>query len=341
MTPAWRDFLDSRGARFDGAQVTDFGDLVGELTAAANGLVLADLSDWGLIGLSGDEAQTFLHSQITNDLRDLNETSAVFAGYCSAKGRLLANFIVLRCGDDILLLLPAELREAVQKRLSMFILRSKVKARDASAEWVRLGLAGPGAAGLLTETLGLEAPTTPMAVAQDERAIVLALGPDRYDVLVAPEAAATLWQVLANNARPVGAAAWNGLLVRAGIPVIVTATQDQFVPQMANMEVLHGVSFNKGCYPGQEIVARTQYLGKLKRRMFLARVEATATPGQEVFSPVLGAQGAGMIANAAPAAGGGTDILVVLRLDAYENGAVHLGAPDGPALAFRPLPYSL
>lgn len=340
MIPAWRDFLDSHGARFDGAGVADFGDLAAEL-AATNGLVLADLSDWGLIALAGEEAQGFLHNQITNDLGNLSETSAVFAGYCSAKGRLLANFVVLRHGDDILLLLPAELREAVQKRLNMFILRSKVKTRDASAEWVRLGLAGPGAAALLSETLGLAAPAAPMAVAQNAHTLVLGLGPDRYDILVAPEAAAALWQSLANAARPVGRAVWNGLLVRAGVPVIVTATQDQFVPQMANMEVLHGVSFNKGCYPGQEIVARTQYLGKLKRRMFLARVAAAATPGQEVFSPVLGAQGAGMIANAAPAAGGGSDVLVVLRLDAYENGAVHLGAPDGPALEFRPLPYSL
>jgi hypothetical protein len=341
MIPAWSEYLLTKGAQAVEGRVVHFGDAAGELLAARDGLVLADLSDWGLIALSGEEAQTFLHSLVTNDLRDLTQENAVFAALCSAKGRMLANFLVLKRGADLLLLLPAELREAIQKRLSMFILRAKVKARDASADWVRLGLAGAGAGALLTQALGVTPPAGPMTVAQTDSALVLCLGPDRFDLLVEPGAAPALWDRLAGQARPVGVPAWNWLLTVAGIPVILAATQDQFVPQMANMEVLHGVSFQKGCYPGQEIVARTQYLGKLKRRMFLAHVAAEAKPGDEVYSPVLPDQTAGVVANAAPAPEGGTDLLVVLRIDSQEDGRVHLAGPGGPNLSFKPLPYAL
>jgi hypothetical protein len=341
MIPAWSEYLLTKGACLEAGQVAHFGDAPGELAHARHGLVIADLSDWGLIALTGEEAQTFLHGLITNDLRDLTLASAVFAALCSPKGRMLANFLVMKRGDDILLMLPAELRETIQKRLSMFILRAKVKARDASGEWVRLGLAGPGAETLLADVLGIRVAEAPMSVAHGDAAFVLRLGSDRFDILVQPDAAAALWEKLAGTARPVGVPAWSWLLTRSGIPVIQAATQDQFVPQMANMEVLHGVSFQKGCYPGQEIVARTQYLGTLKRRMYLAHVNALAKPGDEVYSPVLPDQTAGMIANAATAPGGGTDVLVVLRIDSHEDGNVHLGGPGGPRLVFEPLPYSL
>jgi len=341
MIPAWSEYLLTKGACLEHGLVGHFGDAPGELAHAREGLIIADLSDWGLIALAGEEAQTFLHGLITNDLRELTEANAVFAALCSAKGRMLANFLVLRRDAEILLMLPAELRETIQKRLSMFILRAKVKARDASSDWVRLGLAGPGADVLVSEALGMQVADSPMSVGQNDTAIALRLGPNRFDILVQPSAAPAVWEKLAAQARPVGTPAWSWLLTSGGIPVIQAATQDQFVPQMANMEVLHGVSFQKGCYPGQEIVARTQYLGKLKRRMYLAHVDAAATAGDEVYSPVLPDQTAGTVANAAPAPGGGTDLLVVLRIDSYEDGDVHLGSPGGPRLTFRPLPYSL
>jgi len=341
MIPAWSEYLLTKGACLEDGLVAHFGDAPGELAHARAGLILADLSDWGLIALAGEEAQTFLHGLITNDLRELTEANAVFAALCSAKGRMLANFLVLKRGDNILLMLPAELRETIQKRLSMFILRAKVKARDASGEWVRLGLAGPGADGLVASVLGTRLADNPMCVGHSDSVIALRLGPDRFDILVQPGAAAAVWEKLAAQARPVGTPAWAWLLTSGGIPVIQAATQDQFVPQMANMEILHGVSFQKGCYPGQEIVARTQYLGKLKRRMYLAHVDAEARAGDEVYSPVLPDQTAGTVANAAAAPGGGSDLLVVLRIDSYEDGNVHLGGPGGPRLTFRPLPYSL
>jgi hypothetical protein len=341
MIPAWSEHLLTKGACLTDGSVAHFGDAAAELLAARDGLVLADLSHWGLIAFAGEEAKTFLHNQITNDLRELTPELAVFAGYCSPKGRLLANFLALQRDGDILLMLPAALRESVQNRLSMFILRAKVKVRDASAEWVRFGLSGPGADALLAQSTGMHLPDTPMSVAQNEYSLALRLGPDRFDLLVQPDTAPALWDQLAVQARAVGNPAWNWLLTTSGVPVILPATQDQFVPQMANMELLHGVSFNKGCYPGQEIVARTQYLGKLKRRMYLAHVDADVKAGDEVYSPVLPDQIAGTVANAAPSPDGGSDLLVVLRIDSHDDGNVHLGGPGGPRLQFKPLPYRL
>ncbi len=331
--------MQSRGARFRADGVSDFGDLPGELMAAKDGLVLADLSHWGLIGFSGEEALTFLHGQVTNDLRGLSPERAVFAAYCSAKGRMLANFLVFRRKDDALVMLPEAIRETIQKRLTMFILRAKVKAWDAGGEWIRLGLSGKGAGALLVETLGLTPGPGVMAVAHAEIGFAVRLGDDRFDLFLAPTEAPAAWEKLSAKARPIGSSAWEWLMIDGGIPSVVPETQDQFVPQMANMADLHGISFTKGCYPGQEIVARTQYLGKQKRRLYLAHVEAEATPGTAVFSPEFGTQAAGIVANAAPAPGGGSDLLVVMQISSYEGGNVRLAAPDGPQLGFRPMPY--
>ena len=336
---AWTEFLISRGATIADGGVTDFGDTAAELAAADAGSVISDLSQYGLIALSGEEAQSFLHGQITNDLRGLTEQAAVFAGYLSAKGRMLANFLVMRRGADVLILLPASLRETIQKRLSMFILRSKVKARDASAEWVRYGVNGACAKTALSEALGIALPDGLMGMAQTDQAFVLRLGEHRFDVFAQPDFAIDLWQKLASTCRPVGASAWDWLMIRAGVPMVLPQTQDHFVPQMANMEILGGVSFNKGCYPGQEIVARSQYLGKVKRRLFLAHVETAAFPGDELFSPELADQAAGHIANAAPAPGGGCDVLAVVHNTCVEADSVHLKTRDGARLMFLPLPY--
>ncbi len=335
----WSDTLAARGAALTGAGVADFGDAAGELRAARDGAVLADLSHYGLIAFSGEEAQTFLHALISNDLRGLRENAAVFAAHLSPKGRMLANFLVLKRAGDVLVMLPASLRESMQKRLSMFILRAKVKARDASNEWVRLGLSGPGSSAAVAALLGQAVPEGIMAMAQADSAFAIRLGDERFDLFVAPDAASTAWEKLAATHRPVGAPAWDWLLVNAGIPSVLPQTQDAFVPQMANMEVLGGVSFTKGCYPGQEIVARSQYLGKVKRRLYLAHVDAAATPGDELFSPELPDQAAGSIANSAPAPGGGHDVLAVVHGSSVEAGEVHLGRRDGPRLNFRALPY--
>jgi folate-binding protein YgfZ len=221
----------------------------------------------------------------------------------------------------------------------MFVLRSKVKLVDVSAQSIAIGVAGARARDALLAALG-NAPETAFSTASRDCTTAVALPGDRY-LLAAPLAQAeALWDSLAKHAAPTGTQLWNRLAVRAGEPLITAATQEQFVPQMVNFELIGGVNFQKGCYPGQEIVARSQYLGKVRRRMYLAHIDAPdVAPGDELFSTDLAGQASGTIVNAAPAAQGGCDALAVIQADSVQNQDVHWKRRDGPALRFAPLPY--
>ena len=328
----WLSFLASRGARLTATSAADFGDPHAEIAAVREGTILADLSDNALLAITGDDATAFLHGQFTNDVQSLQVGAAQWNGWCSAKGRLLATFLLLRREDGFLLMLPAEIAAAFAKRLSMFVLRSKVKIEDASARWVRLAFAGKTAGVIVARHWGFT--PDPMRSVEKDGATCVALDAERFVIFVAADAAPALWEKLALNATPAGTDAWALSLVDAGIPVVVAATQEAFVPQMANFELVGGVSFKKGCYPGQEIVARTQYRGILKRRM--ARVhlagDARPLPGQSVYSTAFGDQSAGTIVTVAPAPGGGFELLVVAQLEALAQRDLRWNAPDGPAL---------
>ena len=281
----------------------------------------APLPDWALLAVSGEDAAAFLHGQFTNDVQALAVGSAQWNGWCSPKGRLLATFLLVRRPQEYFLLLPREIAPAIAKRLGMFVLRSKVRVRDASTEHALFGLAGRGT----LSTTG--APARPMTSSESQGRTLVAIDETRA-FAIAP-AGTSIEGVAAGSSDE-----WRRELVLAGIPVITAATQDAFVPQMANFELRGGVSFTKGCYPGQEIVARTQYRGILKRRMALAHVEGSAAPaaGQAVYSPVFGDQAAGMVVQAARAPDGGFDLLVVAQLESLADGRLALGAPEGAAL---------
>ena len=302
---------------------------------------IARLDALGQIALTGEEAAHFLHNQITNDVENLSTAEARLAGYCTPKGRLLASFLMWRSTDTIYLQLPRDIQAAVQKRLQMFVLRAKAKLADVSDSHVAFGMAGAAVAELF-----LQLPTEPYAVVHGENGTLIRLpdadGVARYQWFTDPETAVRLLPELQMRLQPVGQDVWRLSEIRAGIPCITQATQEKFVPQMINFELLGGVNFRKGCYPGQEIVARSQYLGKLKRRMLLATVDdAGAAPGMEVFSSADPDQPCGMIVNAERHAPGASTCLVELKLAATEGGAVHLGAIRGSVLQFAPLPYPL
>jgi len=222
----------------------------------------------------------------------------------------------------------------------MFILRSKVQGRDASDESVRLVVAGKQAQAAVTAAMGT-VPEAAMRSIISDAGLVVRVGDDKFVLSIVAERAPAVWQVLRQSATPVGAPVWDWLRLNAGIPMIVAATQEQFVPQMVNLEVIGGVSFQKGCYPGQEIVARSQYLGKLKRRMFLAHVDAEAAPGDSLYSADIEGQATGTVVNAAPAPAGGFDVLAVAQVESANSQTLHLKAADGPALRLKPLPYAL
>ncbi len=344
LTNEWLQFLARHGAALSNeAPLQVLGFTVAQSESAASNDFVAPLTDLGLIEASGEEAARFLHSQLTNDVENLDSAGARLAGYCSPKGRLLATLLYWRRGDTILLQIPRQIQPAVQKRLQMFILRAKVKLRDVSDECVALGLAGNAAGEALTAWFP-HLPPAPNAIQESAAGTLIRLA-DASDAprfqWIAPLAVAIeAWPVLTRTLRAVAPAAWRLSQIRAGIPLVTQATQEQFVPQMINFELIGGVNFKKGCYPGQEIVARSQYLGKLKRRMLLATVaDAQVRPGMEVFSAADPEQPCGMIVNAEASGTNQVDCLVEVKIAAADGNTVHVGTAHGAALQFMPLPY--
>lgn len=286
----------------------------------------ATLADQGLIRASGVEAAGFLHNLLTNDINHLAEGTARQAGLCTPKGRLIATFLIWCEGGDYYLLLSADILPAILKKLSMYVLRSKVKLADVTSERALIGVCGTA--------LG---PAETMRTAPCEGGIAIRLDADRL-VLAVPVGAAPA------GLPPAGALEdWHLAEIRHGMPRITAATQELFTPQMANYELpaVGGVSFQKGCYPGQEVVARTQYLGKVKRRMYRAKLATFVPPGTEVFTPEAGDQHCGAVVLSAPAPQGGCECLLVVQSSGAEAGEVHVGSPAGPRAEILPLPYAV
>jgi folate-binding protein YgfZ len=335
---SWLSFLASRGARLTATAVADFGQPTAEIVAARDGTILADLSPNALLSVTGDDAGAFLHGQFTNDVEALPQGAAQWNGWCTAKGRLLATFLLARREDGYLLMLPAEIAPAVHKRLSMFVLRSQVKIADVSEKFVRIGFAGKSAAVIAARHWGHT--PDPMRSVEKDGATCFGLDGERFVILASPESAPHLWDALSQNAVQAGTDAWELSLIHAGIPTVTAATQEQFVPQMANFELLGGLSFKKGCYPGQEIVARMQYRGGLKKRMARVHLDGDArpVPGQSVFSASFGDQSAGTIVNVAASPDGGFEALVVAQLESLAQGDLRWNSPQGAPLEIRARP---
>ena len=308
------------------------------LAAARDGTIVADLSHNALIAVSGDDAASFLHGQFTNDVESLGPGEAQWSGWCSPKGRLLATFLLARREGEFLLMLPAEIAPAFAKRLGMYVLRSKVKIADASAEWARFGIAGKAAHAAIAAIFGAAPPR--MRMVECLGAVCIALDEQRFVVLAPRSVAEDLRVRLAQTGMPAGGEAWEWTGIQAGVPTIVAATQEAFIPQMANLDLVGGVSFRKGCYPGQEIVARTQYRGILKRRMARAHVagDGVPKPGDNVYSASFGDQVAGTVVQAARSPDGGHDLLVVAQIESLQAGNLRLGSPEGPAVEIRETP---
>jgi len=290
---------------------------------------LVPLAHWGVLRARGADAARFLHGQLTNDMLQLG-SSARLAAFCSAKGRMQASFVVWQgAPDEILLACHASVLPATLKRLSMFVLRAQCKLSDVSGEIALFGIAGASAAACLGDT-------SVWARRDHGTGTLIRL----------PDGAGQPRALFAASAAPIELPAlsldtWRWLEVQSGVPSIEAATVDQFVPQMLNLELIGGVDFQKGCYPGQEIVARSQYRGTLKRRMFLFDLDAPALPGQEIFHSADPGQPAGMVANAAPRPDGGSSVLAEVKLAALDTGALHLGGAGGALLRRTALPYAV
>jgi len=340
MKSDWLAFLSGFGAVPGPQGVLHFGAPAQERQAAVNGDVLCDLSDYGLIKVTGADAETFLQGQFTNDVRKVTLDHSQLSAYCSPKGRMLACFRVFRHDDNYYLRLPQERIGAILKRLRMFVLRAKVTLADASEDWLCLGLSGSGAAQQLTDYLG-ETPTSVDAVIHNKGLTVVQVPgiEPRFELYGSVQNCQNLWAALAGKIAYSGSETWRLLDILAGVPNVYDATAEAFVPQMANLQLLHGISFQKGCYTGQEIVARTHYLGKLKRRMYAARVNSDIAPqpGDQLLSAQQDAE-IGKIVDACPHPQGGCALLAVILNECAEGDTVSL-KETAEKLAFIPLPY--
>jgi len=335
MTPSWKETLGAAGAQFNATRTDEidaFGDSTSELAAARDATVVVPLTHLGVIRVRGEDAKSFLHNQLTSDINHLDSGSAQHSAWCSPKGRMLVSFVIWREGDDYLLALSADLLATIAKRLQMYVLRAKVTVADISNERCLLGVAGPQAPAVLA-AFDL-APPPAMKTAVNDEVTAIHLDPQRFLVALPVAVAVDRWSGLVALAHPAGLPAWRWLDIRAAMPIVCEATKEHFVPQMANFDRLGGVSFHKGCYPGQEIVARTQYLGKVKRHLYRLKAGEPMAAGDELYSPAVPDQSCGMVVSGAPSPAGGFEALAVLMETAADAG-VHLRSRDGAATEAR------
>jgi folate-binding protein YgfZ len=338
----WQTFLETQGARIAEGVIQDFGNASAERIATRDATVICDLSQFGVLKVSGEDAQTFLQNLCSNDIKAITPNLAQLNSLNTAKGRVLATFLVWQSGTDYFLQLPHSLLTSMHKKLSMYVLRAKVKIEEASSQLICLGISGLQAEDILKLSIGL-APQKDLAAEYNATTCVIRITQNRYQIMTSPEEAVALWQKLLGPSSPVGSPCWDWLNVRSGIPVILPATQEQFVLQMLNLEILGGVSFKKGCYPGQEIVARMHYLGKVKQRTFLAHLDSDLAPqpNDSLYSDDFTGQSSGNILNATPAPQGGYDVLATLHTSSVNSAqTIHWKTPDGAALNIQALPYS-
>ena len=269
MKPDWKTFLIDHGAEFEGDSLVSFGNPERERRIPPQGAILCDLSHFGLISVSGEDASTFLQGHLTNEITKGTNTHHQLSAYCTPKGRVLATFFITKRQDKYYLSVAHDLLEPTLKRLRMYVLRSKVSLEDASTSLVHFGYAAPDGDKQLQAILGAT-PAEPYDTLQiKDLTIMRQPAPiPRFKILGELDVARKLWEQLNVNAACVGRNGWDYFNVRSGVPMVTKASSEAWVPQMMNLHLIDGVSFTKGCYPGQEIVARLKYLGQSKRQMY-------------------------------------------------------------------------
>lgn len=304
------------------------------------------LSHLHQIEVSGDDAGDFLQGQFSSDIKQLDEASWQFSSYCNPKGRILALLYIYRKGDNYRLILPADIADATLKRLQMYVLRSKVKLH--LSDELLLGLCSSSA-----DTLGNILPTIPQqpfSMQYADELAILRVGDSPARIMISAAAAdiSKLWQSATTALDAAGSERWRHLDIISGYPQVFATTKEMFIPQMLNLDALHGINFKKGCYPGQEIVARMHYLGKLKKRMYLGSVIIHAAdmdkmpkPGDPVYSDSFGSQAAGNVVDAVDTGNDTYILLLSAQITSADNNDFHIMSADGASIELEALPYPL
>lgn len=334
----WQTNLTSQGAVIQNEGVQHFGNALSELKATTTENTLCDLSHLGLLCLKGDDVIPFIQGQVTNDVTQLNGLNSHYSAYCSPKGRMLALFLAFSHQSTLYLQLSKPILAPIMKRLKMYVMRSKVDISDASHEMVRFGINGPSITDTMTNLLG-KAPEQDYAMVAIAHGMTIKLpsikGHQRYEVIIEASHAQQAWDALKANCTLVGKPCWDWLEIQTGCPEVLEKTQEQFVPQMLNLDLLNGINFKKGCYTGQEIVARTHYLGTVKRRTYLAQtnINTAIEAGDKVKDS--DQKEVGQVVRIAPNLEGGFDVLAEMRIEA-SNGYVSVNDVE---LTLADLPF--
>lgn len=344
MSNDWINFLNENGASFNEMQQVNFNQSIKSLTGE---LYLTDLSWLGLIEVKGDDKETFLQGQLTNDVRAISSSLSQISGLCTPKGRLRALFSIFSRNNNLYLQLPLPLLEAQLKRLKMFVMMSKVELNDVSDGLIKIGVSGRKAEKHLRDA-GFNLPKEINMLTEHNGISVIRLSGDvsRFECIGAVNEIKSLWQELQPEAQLLDTVHWRLIDIQAGIPNVFSETNEAFIPQMLNLQVLNGINFKKGCYTGQEVVARMQYLGKLKRRMYRMHCNADDNllpkPGSLLFSAKSNSgQGAGHIVDAQKALGDGIDMLAVITSEAIDNNDIFLDEAMEIPLSQQTLPYTI
>lgn len=337
MNTVWSEHLIAQGA------VTDDASTVPEFAAdgGAGDNILVSLSSAVVLGVSGNDARSFLQGQFSNDVAALADPGAQLTTWSSPKGRVVTLFSLTRIGDDYRMRLPADLTAAVLKRLRMYVLRADVSINPLDNH-VCIGVAGDAAAAQLTQLAGALPAQPGDVVLHGPSSIARVRGDSpRFEVIGPVDDVIELWSQLATVCRCAAESDWQLQEIAAGVPSISAATSEAFVLQMLNLQLIDGVSFKKGCFPGQEVVARMQYLGKLKKRMYRARVSATQVPGAgtDIFR-ASGGSAVGKVVSAARSADGSVQMLAVLAIDASADD-LHCDGLPNHRIDILDLPYQV
>lgn len=292
------------------------------------------------IEAGGEDVSDFLQGQLSNDIKALDENHWQYSTYCTPKGRMLALIQLVKRGESYRLILPTELAEATLKRLQMYVMRAKVTLHLCDDELL-LGFAGNN-----LQTLVPVIPQDSHGVNHGQDISVLTMPGSSPRILVSgnKEQISRLWSASESIASACNSLVWRQLNIKSGLPQVYEASKEMFIPQMLNMDALDGINFKKGCYPGQEIVARMHYLGKLKKRMVLGTLKSDIScpqPGDAVYSDSFGSQAAGNVVDAAIELRGQCQLLVSVQISSAENNDLHVQSLDGPGITLTRLPYSI
>lgn len=344
MKAEWKEFLENRGAEFDGNGITGFGNSKRETQMVYSGDVMVDLSHFGLVSAHGDDSESFLQGQVTCDCTKVTSKSSQLAAICNQKGRVMTFMRLFQQNSTLYLHMPADRIEDTLSRLRMYIMRAKTTLEDVSDNFVSIGLSGPNAESLLQSSQITVPDNVNDSTQKEGLCIIRVAGPHpRFILFGTLDVMKKLWTELDVHAAPAGPSVWQLLDIQSGIPVIYTSTSELFVPQMINLQIIDAINFKKGCYTGQEVVARMQYLGKLKKQMYIANITDSDAPlpGTKLYSAAYSeTQSCGQIVNAQITADGSHDVLAVVDIKAHTSGDVHLEKISGPELGFKTLPYA-